>query len=142
MTHQFEEDGFSFQYPDHWRLEHQTTDNGWTVTLQSPGAAFALIQLDRDLPDPRQMVHEALVTLKEDYPDLEADAAIETIAGEMAIGHDIEFFSLDMLNTCWTRSFFALAGTIFVLCQASGVDDEDHEATLRAICSSMRLQED
>jgi hypothetical protein len=142
MSKHFQEDGLSFSYPDDWRIEHEEADDGWTVTLQSPGSAFALIQLDRNLPDPRQMVHEALETLKSDYPSLEAESALETVAGEMALGHDIEFFSLDMLNTAWTRSFFSLAGTVFVLCQATGADEEDYEPALRQICASMRHEED
>ena len=80
--------------------------------------------------------------MKADYPSLEAEATIETMAGEMAIGHDMEFFSLDMVNTAWTRSFYGLAGTVFVLCQASGADEEDYESALRGICSSMRSEED
>lgn len=142
MSKQFSEDGLSFTYPEEWRLEHEPAENGWTVTLQSPGAAFAMIQLDRDLPDPRQMVQEALETLRADYPTLEAEATIEALAGEMAVGHDIEFFSLDMLNTCWTRSFYAPAGSVFVLCQATGADEEDYESTLRGICASLRSEED
>jgi hypothetical protein len=138
----FADDGLSFSYPDDWRLEREEAANGWTVTVQSPGAAFAMVQLDRDLPDPREMVQAALEALKADYPTLEADAALETVAGEMAVGHDIEFFSLDMVNTCKTRSFFGLAGTVFVMCQASGIDDEDYEPALGGIVASMRSEEE
>jgi hypothetical protein len=142
MSKQFSEDGLSFSYPDDWRIEREPADNGWTVTLQSPGAAFAMIQMDADMPDPRQMVHEALETLQGEYPTLEASSALETISGEMAVGHDMEFFSLDMLNTCWTRSFYGVAGTVFILCQATGADEVDYEPALRGICASMRLEEE
>ena len=87
-------------------------------------------------------VQEALDTLRADYPTLEAGPAIETLAGEMAVGHDIEFFSLDMVNTCRTRSFHGPAGTVFVMCQASGADqEEDYDSALRAVCASMRAEE-
>lgn len=142
MSKLFAGDGLSFSYPDDWRLEREETENGWTVTVQSPGAAFATISLDRDLPDPRDMVQAALEALKADYPTLEADAALETVAGEMAVGHDIEFFSLDMVNTCKTRSFHGLAGTVFVMCQASGIDDEDYEPALSGLVASMRSEEE
>jgi hypothetical protein len=142
MSKTFAADGLSFSYPDDWRIEREDADNGWTVTLQSPGAAFAMVQLDRDLPDPRQMLHEALQTLKGEYPSLEADSALETIAGEMAVGHDMEFFSLDMVNTCWTRSFYGVAGTVFLLCQTTGADEDDYEPALRAVAASMRLEEE
>ncbi|MFO0842605.1 MAG: hypothetical protein U0797_09450 [Gemmataceae bacterium] len=53
----FSDDGLSFSYPDDWR-RLRGDRNGWTVTAQSLRAAFATISLDRDLPDPRQMVQE------------------------------------------------------------------------------------
>jgi hypothetical protein len=59
----------------------------------------------------------------------------------MAVGHDVEFFSLDLSVTAWTRCFYGLAGTVLVLCQVSGADDEEYEPALRAICASMRSEE-
>ena len=142
MNKHYAADGLTFEYPAVWRIEREEADGGWTVTLQSPGAAFALVRMDRDMPDPRQMVHEALETLKDDYPTLEADVALESVAGEMAVGHDMEFFSMDMLNTCWTRSFYGLAGTVFVLGQSTGADQDDYESALRGILVSMRLEQE
>ena len=142
MSKHYAEDGLSFDYPAGWKIEREEGESGWTVTLQSPGAAFALVRLDRDLPDPRQVVHEALETLKGDYPTLEADVALESVAGEMAVGHDMEFFSMDMLNTCWTRSFYGVAGTVFVLGQSTGADEDDYEPDLRGILLSMRTEQE
>ncbi|MFO0875940.1 MAG: hypothetical protein U0840_00955 [Gemmataceae bacterium] len=141
MMKQFIADGLAFTYPADWKLEQEDSAEGWTVTLQSPGTAFAVIQLDRDLPDPRQVVEEALGALREDYPNLEADSALENIAGEMALGHDIEFIHLDMLNSCRTRSFYGPAGTVFLLCQWSGADSEDFESSLDGIVKSVKSEE-
>src|SRR3954453_2329851 len=107
----FNEDGLSFSYPDEWRREREESPEGWAVTLQSPGTAFALVRIDRDLPQAEDVALTALEALKEDYPTLEGESAVETMAGEMAIGHDIEFFSLDLTTTAWTRCFYGLAGT-------------------------------
>ncbi len=142
MTRHFEEDGLSFDYPDDWHCHREEMDNGWTVTLQSPGAAFATITLDRDLPDPQEMIEAAHAALKAEYPSLEAEAMIETIAGEMAIGHDMEFFSLDMATLCRTRSFHGLAGTVLILCQTTDADDEDYEPVLSRLLASMRCEEE
>ena len=51
----------------------------------------------------------------------------------MAVGHDMEFFSLDIANLAWTRCFFGPAGTVLVLCQCSDADEAGHEPALRAI---------
>jgi hypothetical protein len=64
------------------------------------------------------------------------------VAGELAIGHDVEFFSLDMAITCWTRAFFGVAGTVLILCQVSDIDQQEYELVLLALCKSMRLDEE
>jgi hypothetical protein len=136
----FSEDGLSLSYPDDWKSEREATAEGWTVTLQSPGTAFAMIRLERDMPTTEAVALTALEALKEDYPSLEAESAIDMLAGEMAIGHDIQFFTLDLVTTCWTRSFYGAAGTVLVLCQVSDVEQEAYEPALRAICASMRTE--
>jgi hypothetical protein len=141
MTQYFHADGISFDYPDNWTIERETTDDGWTVTLQSPGTAFVLVRLDRNLPLAEDVATVSLEALREDYPDLEARSAVETMASEMAIGHDIEFFSLDLAVSACTRVFYGLAGTVLVFCQVSDADEEEHEPVLRAIRASMRLEE-
>jgi hypothetical protein len=138
---QYSEDGLSFSYPDDWGLEREESDEGWTLTLQSPGTAFALVRLDRNLPTTEDVATTALEALRDDYPKLEAETAIATMAGEMAVGHDIEFFSLDLAITAWTRCFYGPAGTVLVLCQVSDVDQEQYEGALRAFCASMRAED-
>jgi hypothetical protein len=141
MKH-FSEDGLSFDYPDEWTVEREDGPDGWNVSLQSPGTAFALVRLDRTLPVVEDVAATALEALREDYPALEATSAVESMAGEMAIGHDIEFISLDLTNACWTRCFYGPAGTVLVLCQVSDVDEADYEPALRALCASIRAGED
>jgi hypothetical protein len=141
MNQPFHEDGISFVCPDGWSLEREPTEDGWTVTLQSPGTAFAMVRLDKSLPAAQDVAAATLEALRADYPELEAANAIETVAGEMAVGHDVEFFSLDLSVTAWTRCFYGLAGTVLVLCQVSGADDDEYEPALRAICASMRSEE-
>jgi hypothetical protein len=138
----FQEDGLSFRYPDNWTLEREGTDNGWTVLLQSPSTAFLLVTVDDSLPDPEDMVHSALEAMRSDYPDLEAETRIGHLAGQPAVGYDISFFNLDLTNTCWTRAFTCDAGTVLVLCQAADLDLEQYEAVLRAVCTSLRVDED
>jgi hypothetical protein len=141
MSPPFHEDGISFVCPEGWSLEREPTDDGWAVTLQSPGTAFAIVRLDKSMPAVEDVTAATLEALRADYPELEADNAIETIAGEMAFGHDVDFFSLDLSVTAWTRCFYGLAGTVLVLCQVSGADEDEYEPALRAICASMRSEE-
>ena len=142
MPGKFNESGIHFQYPENWKLEREQNDDGFTITLQSPGTAFFMFCLREDSPAPAEMADTALEALREDYPQLEADDRTETFAGQMALGHDIQFFSLDLVNTCWTRCFMSPQGTVLVLCQTSDIESAGNEPVLRAICASMKVDED
>jgi hypothetical protein len=137
----FDEDGVRFLYPENWKLEREAGDDGWTVTVQSPETAFFLLSLDSEGTDTQQLLATALETLKADYPDLEAEECVDTIAGQPAIGHDIRFISLDLTNTCWTRALLSTSGTLFILCQSNDLESEVNEKVLRAICASLKIED-
>jgi len=139
MPQEFREGSLSFRYPDNWTLEREPTDHGWTVTLQSPDTAFMTVTVEEDHPDVEHVAESALAALREVYPELEADAAKEFMAGQLAVGHDIQFFSLDLTNTCWTRSFSTPEGTVLVLCQVSDFEFPQHGPVLQAVCQSLNV---
>src|ERR1051326_1866693 len=139
MTRTFDETGIHFRFPTNWKIEREENADGWTAMVQSPATAFMMVCLREDMPATENLVDTTLAALKEDYPQLEAAARSETFAGQPAVGHDIEFFSFDFTNTCWTRSFYSTYGTVLVLCQTC--DQEDNEDVLRAMCASMTVDE-
>jgi hypothetical protein len=140
VTKQFQESGIRFRYPDNWRLEREDTANGWTVSLYSPDTAFMLISCDDTMPTTEDMAEAALDALRTEYPQLEADERIDSLAGQMAVGHDVRFFSFDLTNTCWTRSIYGAKGTVLVLCQTNDLELEQTEPVLRAICASLEVE--
>jgi hypothetical protein len=142
MTRQFEESGIRFRYPDNWRLEREDSDHGWTVSLYGPDTAFMMVACDESMPAPEDMAGAALDALKADYPNLEAEETIDSLAGQMAVGHDVRFFSFDLTNTCWTRSLYGAGGTVLVLCQTNDLELEKSEPVLRAICASLEVEQD
>jgi hypothetical protein len=142
MVAAFEAGGIKFRYPENWRLEREDSDTGWTVSLQSPGTAFMMVCLREDMPTTDQLAEAALDALREDYPELEADDCIDSVGGQPAVGHDIRFFSLDLTNTCWTRSFYSNQGTVLVLCQTSDLELENNGPVLKAICASLEVEEE
>jgi hypothetical protein len=142
MVETFEDDGIRFRYPENWRLEREDTDIGWTVVVQSPDTAFAMISLNDESPSVETTAEAALATMREEYPDLDADSCVDSIAGRPAVGHDIRFFSLDLTNTCWIRSFYCSRGTIVVLCQVNDLELETNEPVLRAICASLEVDDE
>jgi hypothetical protein len=138
MPRVFREGSLSFQYPDNWQLEREDNDHGWTVSVYSPDTAFLTLSLDTDRPESEQMADTVLEAMRSEYPDLEADDRAEQVAGQWAIGHDMWFFSFDLTNTCWTRSFDSPEGTVLLMGQLSDIDS-DEEPVLRAISASLRL---
>src|SRR5262245_58867153 len=136
MAVQFEKDGIAFSYPENWQLEREESDNGWTVTVQSPDTAFFMVSDDEDMPEHSEMAGGSPDTSRAEYPDLEFDERVENIAGQPAVGHDIRFFSFDLTNSCWERSFYGPGGTLLVLWQANDLELEKNEPILQAMCKS------
>lgn len=139
MVAEFNDAGLQFRYPENWKLEREDSEEGWTVSVQSPATAFMMICFREDRPDTQELADAALQTLKEDYEELEAEDSVERVAGQKAVGHDIRFFSLDLPNTCWTRSFYSGSGTVLVLCQVNDLEQETNEPVLRAMCASLKV---
>jgi hypothetical protein len=142
MTQHYQADGISFDYPDAWRLEREESADGWTVMLQSPGTAFMTLTYDQSGATIEEVADAALEALKADYPTLEIQPRVDTLAGQMAVGHDIQFFSLDLTNTCWTRCLYCADGILLVLCQTNDLELEQYEPLLLAICSTLKVEED
>ena len=140
MPAEFTESGVSFRYPESWALERETTDAGWAMSVNSPGTAFITVAYRGDRPAAAALCQAVIDTLREDYPDLEAEPVSESLAGQTAVGHDIRFFSLDLTNTCWVRSFYSATGTVLVLSQAADLELETYGPVLRAVCASLRVE--
>ncbi len=87
------------------------------------------------------MAETALEALKSEYPGLEADPAVDLLAGEMAVGHDVTFFSFDLPNTAWTRSLYCGAGTLLLYWQANDLELPGTEPVLRSITGSLKVEE-
>jgi hypothetical protein len=138
----FEDGGIRFRYPENWRLEREENEAGWTVSLHSPDTAFVMVCFRDDTPAPNDMAEAALAALKDDYPELESEERLDSVAGQPATGYDVRFFSLDFSNTCFLRSFYTCEGTVLILWQANDLELERIEPVLRAICASVEVEED
>ena len=77
----FEREGIRFQYPENWGLETSDSESGWTVSLQSPDTAFLMLAFDESMPAPETMAQTALAALQAEYPNLESEECVESIAG-------------------------------------------------------------
>ena len=142
MVAEFADEGIRFKYPENWRLEREDSDNGWTISVQSPKTAFWMICYRDDAPTPESMAEGVLAAMREEYPDIDVDDFIDSLAGEPTVGHEMHFFSLDLTNTCWTRSIYSARGTLLVMCQTNDLEWDENEPVLRAMCASLELEEE
>ncbi len=141
MQEAFERDGVRFRYPRDWEMELEEEDESWTVSLQGPGTAFLVVSFVPGVDDPAELVEAAVTGLKEDYPDLEAEDAVDTLAGQPALGADVRFLHFDLTNTCWVRSVPASNGVVLVLAQCTDEELDDQGQLLRSIMSTMAVDE-
>jgi hypothetical protein len=141
MATLYEDDILQFQYPENWMIERQETDEGWTISVQSPGTAFFLISYYMERPEVNEVLKTALQALQQDYPELETEPFSEKWQQHATRGYDITFFSLDTVNQCQLRALRTSKATILLLSQSSSFDNSTHLAVLDAIRVSMHLKQ-
>jgi hypothetical protein len=138
----FDRDGITFRYPENWRVEAEEGEGGWSVTLTSSQTAFAIISLRPDARDPADLADQTFDAIKSEYKELDADNAVQTIAGQVAIGHDIDFMTVDTATECRTRCLNTPSGPLLVMCQTSEYEREQFDPILRAIVASLTVEEE
>lgn len=141
MAANFVRDGIAFQYPENWQLVPEEYDSGWGVTVFSPGTAFLSLTLDVSCVAPGAAADAALAALREEYPQLDAEPAVSTLAGLPAVGHDVDFFTMDLTNSCTIRGVTIGVGTLLLFWQATDLETQ-YQEVLKAICASLSVNEE
>ena len=137
-TASYDQHGVRFEYPSGWEIEVSEDEAVTTVSLQSPGRpAFVLVTLDESMPEPEVVVGEVLDAMREEYPDLDDSPIREKIRGHETIGHDLDFFSLDMTSACVIRCFRTNLRTVLLFGQWSDYEDEPARAALSGLQRSL-----
>ena len=139
MSAIYDDHGLRFRSPADWELEVIEEGSRTTVSLQSPGSAFAFVTIDDDGPPAKEEAEMALEAMRQEYPGLEVSATRrdERIAGHPAVGYDLDFFSLNVAVSCSIRSFQSPWRTALVFAQWSDLEADDAEGPIRGIRTSM-----
>ncbi|HEY2784200.1 MAG TPA: hypothetical protein VGJ05_04420 [Fimbriiglobus sp.] len=141
MIRTFERSGVRFQYPGNWSVETEDTGLGWAATLTSPDTALLVAALRPEAASPAELAAEALAVMKLEYRELDAEPAVESIAGRPAVGHDVDFLTLDTTAVCRIRALDAPAGPLLLLSQCTQFDRVRLDPVLRAVVASLQLSE-
>ena len=130
----YDDNGVRFEYPDGWEVEVTEEGSATTVALHATtGPAFTLVTLDESRPDPDMVADQALEVMREEYPGLDASPARETVGDHNAVGHDVEFFALDLVSSCSIRCFRTDRRTVLLFGQWSDVDGNEVTDALAAV---------
>ena len=138
MIEKFERSGVSFQYPANWTLEEEADGADWVATLQTPGSAVAIITYREDM-EPAELGDETLEALQEEYPELDSEIAVDSLAGQTAIGYDIDFITLDLPVTAKVRALETPNGALLLFWQVSEIDRGHYESLLDAVVLSAKI---
>ena len=139
----YEDHGVHFEYPSDWQLKVSDDVPITTVEVEDPsGLAFAWVQTDESCPDPSNVADEVLEAMRQEYPDLDAVPALETLQDHCATGYDVEFFALDVTNGATIRCFRTPRRTVLVFGQWSDLGGEDLSQLIRGVFRSIEEMEE
>ena len=142
-TEVYEDYGVRFEYPSDWTVEATEEDDVTTVDLQHPeGVAFILVRTDESCSDPEETADLALEAMREEYPELDASPVSERLGKHIVIGHDVEFFSLDVSNAAIIRCFRTQRRTVLFFGQWSDLVGEETAEVAREVFWSLQEVED
>jgi hypothetical protein len=142
MLEQYAAHGVRFRYPRNWVVQEQTTESGASVSVNSPETSFWTISVDFDGPEPQRMIQAAVGAFREEYAELDVYPVETEICHRAAVGRDLEFVCLDMLNTACLRSFRTGRFTVFILYQGCDAELDETRPVLEAITSSLECDGD
>jgi hypothetical protein len=61
---------------------------------------------------------EVLAALRSEYDEIEVEPEDELIEGQLVTGFSVNFFYLDLTNTCWVRGIETAEANYLLVCQA------------------------
>ena len=142
MLQLFARAGISFKYPGNWEFETEESDDGWTVSIQSPNTAFFILSVDFNEDDATQLAEQALQAMQESYSNIELKSVVTTIAGSPATGYDIHFFAFDLTSNCAIRGVTCTLGSMLIMSQCADCDLEESGPVLQAVMDSIKIEDD
>jgi hypothetical protein len=133
----FARSGLAFDYPDNWSVD--TTDSAGgraAVTVYSPEGAFWSVSAHAPGGDPALLSQAVVAQMREEYRDLDSEAATETVSGRKLPGHDLNFYCLDLTNTAAVRTLETADAIYLFFCQAEDREWDRVAHVFRAMTTS------
>jgi len=115
----FDRLGLAFDHPDNWTVDTADAEGRFaTATVYSPEGAFWSVSGHAPGGDPGALAEAVVDQMREEYRELDAEPAEDTIAGRPLPGFDLNFYCLDLTNTAQVRTVVTPDAIYLILCQA------------------------
>lgn len=138
MPANYNQHGLRFEYPENWSVD-QGEDDGASqqVVVSSPHTAFWQLSRHPAGTEFEPLFDEALAALRSEYQEIEVEPAGEQIEGHAVNGYTVNFFCLDLTNTCWLRGIETPEANYLLVCQAEDREFEYAKLVFQAMLASV-----
>jgi hypothetical protein len=138
MPATFDQFGIRFDYPDNWAVESsEDGDSNEQVIVSSPHTAFWQLSKHPVGAELEPLFDEVLAALRSEYEEIEVEPEDEVVEGQAVKGFTVNFFYLDLTNTCWLRGFETPEASYLLVCQAEDREFAQVELVFRAMLASV-----
>ncbi|MAG94230.1 MAG: hypothetical protein CMJ48_10820 [Planctomycetaceae bacterium] len=140
-TQTFDNRGIRFEYPTGWQVAEEHAEGELVVTVSSGETAFWSLSLYFERPDARELIDSAITTFSELYEEVDGyEVAGQKLFKLDALGRDLEFVCLELINTAWLRATLTDRFTALVLAQFTDQEQETVAPILRRITQSLSAE--
>ena len=138
MPASFDQSGIRFDYPDNWSVEQSEAEGGAVQGgVSSPHTAFWQLRKHPAGVELEPLFDEVLAALRSEYQEIEVEPDDDLVEGQMVTGFTVNFFYLDLTNTCWLRGIETPDANYLLVCQAEDREFAQVELVFRAMLASV-----
>lgn len=133
--------GFHFRHPANWVIEEERQEDELIVTVRpdgEDGTAFWSLTILLGRPAVQPTLRAVLRAFEDEYDELDAYPAEQPISGCRAVGRDLEFVCLELLNTARLRVFRTRDFTAVLLWQATDEELPECDPAFRLLTGSLQ----
>ena len=111
--------GLDFSYPDSWSVDTDDARDGRAAaTVYAPDGGFWSVSGHAAGGRPVELAEAVVAEMRDEYRDLDAEHAVDDVAGRTLEGFDLNFYCLDLTNTAQVRTLATPAAVWLFFCQA------------------------
>jgi hypothetical protein len=133
----YQDQTICFDYPDGWELYREDGPDEYAVSVEGPGTAMWIVNVNFKRPTADVLVEIAIDSLRSEYPTCDVYDAEERICLLPTTSKDVDFFKYELVSRACLRACETEIATILVIYQVSDNDAVEYEEYLKAMTDSL-----